>query len=137
MITARFTLTFPQEVANNPVTLKLIRNFALNINILKAQISPGQTGHLLLEITGEQAEIDRALEYVKSENVECTPLNKQVAHDESRCVSCGACTAVCFSGALTLNKVDWKLLVATEKCIACGLCVEACPLQAVKISFGQ
>ena len=47
------------------------------------------------------------------------------------CVDCGACTAVCPTGALTISSPDWTLAYRPEACNRCGLCVEACPVRAI------
>lgn len=52
----------------------------------------------------------------------------------TKCVDCGACTAVCNTGALHLDPVSWSLIYNNEKCTGCKLCIKACPLRALKAS---
>jgi pyruvate formate lyase activating enzyme len=48
----------------------------------------------------------------------------QLAFYEAKCVECGACAAVCPTGAHEMN--EGKHLFHREKCIACGTCAAEC-----------
>ncbi|SHM81246.1 4Fe-4S dicluster domain-containing protein [Caldanaerovirga acetigignens] len=50
---------------------------------------------------------------------------------EEKCISCGACTALCPTAALCIDKGNWKLRFCSEKCSSCLLCVSSCPLGAI------
>ena len=63
------------------------------------------------------------------------PLNQQITVDQDRCIHCGACTAICLSGALSLDRDNWQLVFDSEKCVMCGLCVPACPLRLIRAEF--
>lgn len=52
-------------------------------------------------------------------------------HIEDYCEGCGACTARCAQGALTL--VDGHAAVDMDKCVLCGYCSRVCPLFAIKV----
>ncbi len=58
----------------------------------------------------------------------------ELAHYAHKCVSCGACTAVCKSGAHTLS--GGKHVFVRERCVACGQCVGVCPAEA-NVFFGK
>lgn len=137
MAKERITLIFTGESASKPVTYNLIKNYDIKLNILKAEITPGKEGHLLIEVEGEQECLDKAHAYLREEGVKPIPLKKQIRIDSNRCMDCGACTAVCFSEALAIQKDCRKLSFNPENCIACSLCIEACPVQAIDISFGE
>ncbi len=47
------------------------------------------------------------------------------------CVHCGACTAPCSAGALTVLPPLYHLAFAAEKCKGCRLCQKACPLRLI------
>ena len=51
------------------------------------------------------------------------------------CVDCGACTAVCPTGALRICGSNWTLTYRREACDRCGLCVEACPVRAIELEL--
>ena len=50
------------------------------------------------------------------------------------CVDCGACVAVCWSGALSFDKTTWALVHSPECCTGCGDCLAACPVGAIEES---
>ena len=56
--------------------------------------------------------------------------------DPEACIDCGSCTGVCFSGALSMDRVSWELVVDSERCTACGLCVPSCPMACFSLDFG-
>lgn len=132
----RIVLNFSTELADTPVTFALARDFGLSINILKASILPGVGGELLLEVEGTQKEITRGVEFLQSKGVGVEGVEKRINFNDKDCVNCGACTAVCFSGALKIGTPDWLLNFSSAKCVACGLCVKACPLRLFTVSFG-
>jgi ferredoxin len=137
MVKERFTLVFAADSYAKPITYHLIKDFDLKINILRAEITPGEEGHLLVEAEGEEDDLRDALAFLAAEQIEVIPTNRQVKVREEACVHCGACTAVCFSGALAMNGGDWRLEFSPDKCIVCGLCIDACPLKAIAIVFGK
>ena len=131
----RFTIKFGANTANKPLTYHLIKDFDLKVNILRAAINEGQEGRLLLEVEAEAENLEKGLDFLKAEGVTIIPQEQQTLIDLERCIHCGACTAVCFSGALTMNRETWELNLDSEKCIACGLCVTACPLKIITVEF--
>lgn len=50
--------------------------------------------------------------------------------DQSLCVRCGRCSAVCPRGLIQL-KQHWPESTAEEICIGCGQCVAVCPVSAL------
>ncbi|MBQ7536489.1 MAG: 4Fe-4S binding protein [Stomatobaculum sp.] len=52
--------------------------------------------------------------------------------DQSRCVSCGACTKECPKGAITVWKGCWAA-VDTEACVGCGKCSRICPADVISM----
>ena len=65
-------LTFLGDSAKKPIVSNVIKNFDIHINILSGNINKLQlssVGHLILELIGEDAEIHRALTFLKDENV--------------------------------------------------------------------
>ncbi len=135
MYTRRYVLTFPPDKVNEPLTYHLIKDFRMEINILKADINAGKEGKLLLEFQAEKKEMERGLKYLKDKSIEVTPVSNQISLQHQDCIHCGACTAVCFTDALTIEKPLWELNFKPEKCIVCGLCLKACPLNLFKMEF--
>lgn len=131
----RFTMIFPAETYTKPITYLLVKDFDLKINILRAEITPGEIGHLLMEIEGEEENLQKALSYLAAEHIKVSAADKHVSINKEVCVHCGACTAVCFSGAIVMNRTSWQAEFSPDKCILCGLCIPACPLKIIHIGF--
>lgn len=124
-------LAFPPDKADKPIVTNLLR-YDLSFNILKAYISPGKMGTMILELTGSDEDIDKSLEYLEQQGIQVKVYNDSVIHYEEKCIHCGACTSVCPSGALVMNRDTWELEFDMDKCLLCGHCVRACPARAIK-----
>ena len=90
---------------------------------------------MMLDLTGEKANYDRGMKYLKDIGVQVQPLSQDVLRDESRCTHCGACVAVCPAQAFSVDAETRKILFDHERCVLCGLCVKACPPRAMNIIF--
>lgn len=130
----RTVLEFPKEMTNKPVVYRLVKDYGLVINILKARITPKEEGRMVIELTGEKNKIKTGLNFLSSEGVSIKPLSGKVTLNKDNCIHCGVCVGVCGSGALKLDK-DWKIMLTPEKCTLCELCVDACPLKVIKVEF--
>ncbi|MRR20624.1 4Fe-4S dicluster domain-containing protein, partial [bacterium] len=119
-----------------PITYNLIRKYDIMVNIVKADVSPGKIGHLVMEMTAPSKVLKEGMEYMRQRNVECVPIDKRVTCREDLCIHCGACSAVCFAGALTMNHKTAELSFEPEKCVVCELCLTACPLKLFSIDLG-
>lgn len=135
MTKKKFILSFPVSRAGESTTYNLIKYFDIKITILRARITPGKEGKLMLEMEAEDKNIVKGLDYLQRNEINCTPIEKRIKHHEEKCVSCGSCTAVCFAGALELHEETRELVFDPEKCVACELCVKACPLQLFETHF--
>ena len=124
-------LSYPPGAVGKPITYSLVRQFNLWINILHAEIAADKAGRLIMDIQGNADDVDRGLRFLTAEDIEYEILNGSIVWDEDKCVHCGACTAVCPSHALTMDKLDWSLLFDKEKCYLCRLCTRACPVGAM------
>jgi formate hydrogenlyase subunit 6/NADH:ubiquinone oxidoreductase subunit I len=52
--------------------------------------------------------------------------------DETRCVACGDCVAVCPTDCLAMaGPLPW--LPRPADCVSCALCVLVCPTQALEL----
>ena len=129
-------LRFPADTVNEPITYTLIKEYDVLINILNADITHGKEGNLLIEIAGDKDKVDKSMAYLESKQVEISPVIKTILFNESACIHCGACSSVCFSGALEMDSESRKLQFLPEKCVACELCIKACPLVLFELNFG-
>lgn len=138
MKSGKFVLEYNSDTVSEPILWRLVRDYDIRVNILRATISPGQEGSLLVELTAEMDEkLQQALSWLESIGITWVNVAKRLTWDEDRCVDCGACSGVCFSGAITLDREEWKIIVDRDKCVACGGCVKACPFGCFSLDFGE
>jgi len=131
----KILLNFPNHLADKPITYRLIKDYDLAINILRASIDYNVEGKLLLEVIGSVERIDQAVDFLRNEGITVNVYKKQVIRNEEECIHCGACTAVCSIEALHFNPDRWKMEFDAEKCLVCGLCVQACPLRIIEVAL--
>jgi L-aspartate semialdehyde sulfurtransferase ferredoxin len=132
----KIVITFPPDLSDKPLTYHLVKDFDLAINILKAKITPGEEGKLVVELSnGSMENIQNGIDYLKTQGVGVEPVSKEIVLNETECIHCGSCTAVCQPKALTVTPPEWKLQFDKEQCIVCELCVKACPMQVIKVGF--
>ncbi len=129
-------LRFPAETVNEPITYILIKEYDVQVNILNADITHGKEGNLLIEMSGLKESVDKALVYLEKKKVEISPVIKTILFSKELCIHCGACSSVCFPGALTMDSTSRKLKFTPDLCVACELCIKACPLQLFELNFG-
>jgi len=133
MIVARkVVIHFPKRLADQPVIYRLVKDYDLEFNILKASITPEEEGLLVLELKGKQNEYDKGIKFLTKAGVQVQPLSEDVTRNEARCTHCGACITVCPAGAFELDPATRKTTFNNEKCFACGLCIKACPPRAME-----
>jgi len=133
----KYILEYSSAVVEEPVIYTLVKRFDIKVNILRAEISSGQEGSMLVELDGESEMLAQSRAYLASVSVTLAPIARSLSVREEDCVHCGSCTGVCFSGCLSMNHEDWDLVVDRDKCIACGLCVKACPFGLISLQFGE
>lgn len=134
-VSKRIVLHFPKRLVERPIVSRLVRDFDLDFNILKALITPEEEGLLVLELSGEQEEYDKGIRYLTETGVRIQSLSQDVLRNEARCTHCGACITICPSGAFELDPATRQVNFYDEKCVACGLCIKACPPRAMEVHF--
>ena len=135
MVRHKIVLHFPHEQVDKPIVSRLVRDFGLDFNILKASITPREEGLLVLEITGKEADYERGLAYIESCGVTIQPLSQDIRRNEEKCTHCGACLAVCPTDALLVDRDNMEVIFNDEECVACELCVKVCPPRAMEIYY--
>ena len=135
MVTERIVLKFPKRVVDQPVICRLVKEYDLEFNILKAYITPQEEGLLVLELKGEEENYRKGVNYLKKTGVQVQLLSSDIVRNDARCTHCGVCISICPTDALVIDSVTRKVNFNNEKCIACELCVTACPVRAMEISF--
>jgi len=134
-ISKRIVLHFPKRLTNEPIVFKLVKDFDLAFNILKASVTPGEEGLLIMELTGEQRNYDKGVKYLTETGVKIQSLSQDVVLNELRCTHCGACIALCPTGAFSIDPETRKVIFDNDKCIVCELCIKACPPRAMELYF--
>jgi ferredoxin len=131
----KVSLHYPATEVTKPITYHLVKDFDLCLNILHADIGLNKIGKLVVDIEGEEENIDKGLKFIEEQGLKYKLFSKSLIWQEDACVHCGACTAVCPAGALQMDRSDWSLTFDKEKCLVCECCVKACPLNVMCISF--
>jgi ferredoxin len=134
-VSRKLVLHFPQRLVDKPIVSRLVKEFNLDFNILKASVSPGEEGLLIMELIGDRNDYDKGVKYLADAGVKIQPLSQDVVRNESRCTHCGACITLCPTGAFTLEKNTRKVKFDHTKCIVCELCIKACPPRAMDLRF--
>ncbi|MQG20937.1 MAG: FeS-binding protein [SAR202 cluster bacterium] len=77
MAQAKFRFTFPQDLVTEPIIYNLGRNFELITNIRRANVTDDQ-GWVILELEGDQDEIERGIAWVTENKVRVDPISGDV-----------------------------------------------------------
>jgi len=134
-VSKRIVLRFPPRLSGQPIVSRLVKDFNLDFNILKALITPEEEGLLVLELSGEQNDYDKGVRYLTKTGVRIQSLSQDVIRNEERCTHCGACITICPTSAFELDLSTRQITFHDTKCIACELCIKACPPRAMEVHF--
>lgn len=134
-VSRKLVLRFPHKLVDKPIVSRLVKDFDLDFNILKASVTPGEEGLLVMELSGEQRNYEKGIKYLTDSGVQIQSLSQDVVRNEKRCTHCGACITVCPTEAFSLEPKTRKVLFDDTKCIVCELCVKACPPRAMDLHF--
>lgn len=125
-------MEFPPESVGKPLVSRAARSFDVEINILRAEISPSEVGRMLAVLEGSQAGIEAAVDFLRAGGVRVLPPEGSLVHDGDLCVHCGACAGQCPTGAFSMDPESFEVGLDLSACIACGICLEACSYGAVR-----
>ncbi|MCX5802469.1 MAG: 4Fe-4S binding protein [Proteobacteria bacterium] len=135
MMKKRIILRFKRNTVDKPIVYRLVKDYNLIFNILRANFSPRADSMMVMEIEGMEENFERGIEYLKSWNIDIEPIEQDINRNESKCVHCGVCTSVCAPDALYVDRKTMKVGFDYEKCVACELCVKVCPVKAMNVFF--
>jgi ABC-type methionine transport system ATPase subunit len=68
VIEVRVKLTFPEALVREPIVARLVREFAVEPNIRRANVTEHE-GWIVCEIGGEAADLDRALAWLRDQGL--------------------------------------------------------------------
>ena len=125
----KILLRFSEEIVEQPITSQIILELKVPINIITASIN-SKGGEILADVPEEV--LGKTVKAFRKKGVTVS-LPKLIEVDSEKCVSCGACVALCPVEAITLAE-DCSIVFNKEKCVGstCSACVDACPTRAIK-----
>jgi ferredoxin len=126
-------LRFARSEAQKPLVCNLAREFDLTFNILSAKILPRKEGIMVLELSGSKKNFKEGVRYLQAQGVHVKNASQEISRDAERCTHCGACTAVCPTGALAVERPSMLVSFDQTRCSVCELCLSACPTRAMGI----
>ncbi len=134
-VSKRIVLRFPRRLVERSIVSRLVKEYNLDFNILKASVTPDEEGLMVLELSGKQEDYDKGIRYLTKTGVRIQSLSQDVIRNEERCTHCGACITICPTGAFEVESLTRWVNFYDEKCLACGLCIKACPPRAMELHF--
>lgn len=127
----KIVLRFGPDISDRPIIYRLVKDYDLMVNIVKANVNPQKEGLMVLELTGEQ--YDNGMEYLRNTGVSVQAMTQEITRNDEKCNMCGACTAICPTGALYINRPSMEVHFNMDNCVVCQLCVKVCPLKAMEL----
>lgn len=134
MVSERFVIHFPAQLADKPIIYNLTKKYNIAFNILLAKIMPNEAGLMVAELSGDDETFNSGINYLKDQGIDIQLLRHDVIRDENKCTHCGACTTICPTGALFIpNRKTMEVVFNPDECVACSLCVSTCPPRAMSV----
>jgi len=130
-------LHFSTDLVDQPIIYRLVKDFDLEFNLLKATIYPGKEGIMVLELRGHPKNFKNGVKYLKDSGVRVERVASEVQRIEEHCYQCGTCTAVCPTGALYIKRPEMEVVFDPDKCSACELCCPVCPARAMEVAINR
>ena len=88
---------------------------------------------MVLELTGTRKNFRDGVNYLRAHGVHVKNAAQEIRRNNRKCTHCGACTAVCPTGALSVQRPEMTVVFDQKKCSICELCVPACPPRAMEL----
>jgi len=134
--TKKLMLSFPRWESEKPIIYHLVKDYNLVVNVFRARITPEEEGHLVLDVTGTDEDIQRGIDFVRSLDVTINDTGKGVTRDDDRCTHCGHCVVHCPTGALHIaDRATREVIYKEADCIECLACIRVCPYGACSSAF--
>ncbi len=126
-------LRFPKTEVQKPIVCYLTKDYDLTFNILNATILPRKEGIMVLELSGSRKNFKEGIQYLKNQGIQVEHASQEINRDNNKCTHCGACTAVCPTSALSVQRPEMSVTFDQQKCSICELCVPVCPTRAMEV----
>jgi len=125
----RILLRFSEKIVEEPIVSQIVLELKVPINIITAHVN-SKGGEVLAEVPDES--LDKIIKAFRKRGATVS-LPKLIEVDAEKCVSCGACVALCPVEAITIDE-EASIIFNKEKCVGstCSVCVDACPARAIK-----
>lgn len=127
----RIVLRFGTDISVKPIVYRLVKDYDLVVNIVKADVNPQKEGTMVLEVIGDKS--DEGLKYLRGLGVSVQDLSQGIVRNEGKCVMCGACTGFCPTGALYMERPSMEVRFNGDQCVVCMLCTKVCPMHAMEV----
>jgi len=135
-VTKKLMLFFPRCECEKPIIYHLVKDYNLVVNVFRAKVTPEEEGYLVLDVTGTEDDIERAMAFVKTFEVSINYSGKGVTRDEDSCTHCGHCVTHCPTNALRIDdKTTREVIYSEADCIECLACIRVCPFNALASAF--
>ena len=135
-ITQKLLLFFPKCECEKPIIYHMVKDHNLVVNVFRAKVTPEEEGYLVLDVTGTEEDIQRAMDFVKTFNVTINYTGKGVTWDKDRCTHCGHCITHCPTDAIYIADTATREVAYNEAdCIECLECIRVCPFDACASTF--
>ena len=125
----RILLRFSENIVEKPIVSQIVLDLKVPVNILTAYVN-SKGGEVLADVPEDA--VEKTVEAFRKRGVTVS-VPKLIEVDAEKCVSCGACVALCPVEAITQD-ADFAIVFNKEKCVGstCSACVDACPARAIK-----
>jgi len=131
----RVVCYFSAAQSEQPIIYRLVKNYDLIFNILKADINPQKEGYLVVELEGSRESYQEGVAFLRSLGVVVEPLSETVVWQEAICIQCGACASFCPTQALDIDRETMQVSFENSRCVVCGMCLDCCPTRAIQLHF--
>ena len=129
-IKKRYVMHFPPNLIDKPIISDAVRKYNFQFNILKAYITPEEEGTLVIELIGEEKNLENIEKDLKEMGVKVQTIESDIKMLKETCTDCGVCVPLCPTGALK-REDDFTISFLPSKCVACEICIKACPTKAM------
>jgi ferredoxin len=129
----KYLLRFEPKAVEVPITSKMITEYGLEVNILRAEITESG-GKMVVTLHGSPESLRGGIGFLEGHGVDVSELRPLVRRNEERCTDCGMCVSICPAKAYSISAPEWKVEFTPDRCVACGLCRDVCPPGAIALS---